>query len=151
MPRSWPFFTNPERPLTSKHGCANCAHTGFNPNEPAILYYIAITSDDGDTYYKIGITNFSIKERFPGSDSARIRLVKKWHFSVGSQAAKRELAILKKFSKNKYYGPRLLIGSGKGVVSVKKIKDYTWSRKSMKYYKLFSSTYLKAIKQCKKY
>ena len=45
----------------------------------------------------------------------------------------------------------LLIGSGKGVTSVKKIKNYNWSRKSMKYYKLFSSKYLKAIQQCKKH
>ena len=45
----------------------------------------------------------------------------------------------------------LLIGSGKGVASVKKIKNFSWSRKSMKYYKLFSSKYLKAIQQCKKY
>ena len=45
----------------------------------------------------------------------------------------------------------LLIGSGKGVASVRNIKDHDWSRKSMKYYKLFSSAYLKAIKKCKKF
>ncbi len=56
-----------------------------------------------------------------------------------------------KINKLSEFDEILLIGSGKGVASVKKIKNYSWSRKSMKYYKLFLSTYLKAIKQCKKY
>ena len=56
-----------------------------------------------------------------------------------------------KINKLSEFDEILLIGSGKGVASVKKIKGHSWSRKSMKYYKLFSSTYLKAIKQCKKY
>ena len=56
-----------------------------------------------------------------------------------------------KINKLSEFDEILLIGSGKGVASVKRIKDYSWSRKSMKFYNLFSSTYLKAIKQCKKY
>jgi len=56
-----------------------------------------------------------------------------------------------KINKFSEFDEILLIGSGKGVASVKTIKDYSWSRKSKKFYKLFSSTYLKAIKRCKKY
>ena len=84
----------------------------FVRNEPGLLYYLAITTDDGDTRYKIGITNLSIEERFRGSDLARIRVVRIWRFAVGRVAAERESKILYQFAGDRYYGPRLLVGAG---------------------------------------
>jgi len=46
------------------------------------------------------------------------------------------------------YDEIILIGSGKGVASVKTIKEINWSRKSLEYYKIFSKYYLSAIKKC---
>ena len=93
-------------------GCADCAESGFNPSEPGILYYIAVTTDDGDTRYKIGITNLTIEKRFPAADLARIRVVKIWRFAVGRVAAEREAEILAQFAGDRYYGPDLLVGAG---------------------------------------
>ena len=45
----------------------------------------------------------------------------------------------------------LLVGSGKGVTSVKTIKQIGWERKNLKQYKLFSSYYRSAIKNCNLY
>ena len=45
----------------------------------------------------------------------------------------------------------LLIGSGKGVASVKTIKQIKWKRKSLKQYKLFSKYYMSVIKTCNQY
>ena len=45
----------------------------------------------------------------------------------------------------------LLIGSGKGVASVKTINQIKWKRNSLKYYRIFLSHYKKAIKKCSKY
>ncbi len=45
----------------------------------------------------------------------------------------------------------LLIGSGKGVASVKTIKQIKWKRKSLKQYKLFSKYYMSEIKTCNQY
>ena len=45
----------------------------------------------------------------------------------------------------------LLVGSGKGVTSVKTIKQIGWKRKNLKQYKLFSSYYRSAIKNCNLY
>ena len=49
------------------------------------------------------------------------------------------------------YDEIILLGSGKGVASVKKIKQINWQRKSLKYYKLFLNHYKIAIKKCKRY
>ena len=46
------------------------------------------------------------------------------------------------------YDEIILIGSGKGVASVKTINKIGWKRKSLKKYRLFSKYYKVAIKQC---
>ena len=93
-------------------GCPDCAESGFNPSEPGMLYYVAVTTDDGDTRYKIGITNLSVKRRFPAADLARIRIVKTWRFAVGRVAAEREAEILYQYAGDRYYGPDILVGAG---------------------------------------
>jgi 4-amino-4-deoxychorismate lyase len=45
----------------------------------------------------------------------------------------------------------ILIGSGKGVASVKTINQIKWQRKSLKFYHIFSSHYKTAVNNCVKY
>jgi hypothetical protein len=98
--------------ILNGRGCPGCAETGFDPSEPGILYYIAVTTDDGDTRYKIGITNLSVEKRFPAADLARIRIVKIWRFAVGGVAKERESEILYQYQGDKYYGPDILVSAG---------------------------------------
>jgi 4-amino-4-deoxychorismate lyase len=49
------------------------------------------------------------------------------------------------------YDEILLIGSGKGVASIKTIKDINWKRKSLKFYKLLFNIYKKEILKCPQY
>jgi len=44
----------------------------------------------------------------------------------------------------------ILIGSGKGVASVKSINQIKWKRKSLKFYNILSRHYRSAVKSCKK-
>ena len=45
----------------------------------------------------------------------------------------------------------ILIGSGKGVTSVKSIKDIAWKRKSLNKFKEFSKYYKLAVNRCNHY
>ena len=45
----------------------------------------------------------------------------------------------------------ILIGSGKGVASVKTINQLRWKRKSLKYYNILSKYYKSAVTKCKIY
>ena len=45
----------------------------------------------------------------------------------------------------------LLIGSGKGVASVKTINQIKWKRKSLKFYNILSKHYKTAVSNCKKF
>jgi 4-amino-4-deoxychorismate lyase len=49
------------------------------------------------------------------------------------------------------YDEIILVGSGKGVASVKTIKQIGWKRKSLKQFKMFSKSYHSAIKNCSLY
>ena len=49
------------------------------------------------------------------------------------------------------YDEIILIGSGKGVASVKTIKEIDWKRKNLKFFKLFSKYYTSEIKRCNRY
>ena len=106
-----PFDQRSDHHLSGS-GCWDCAETGFNPSERGLLYYLAVTTDDGDTRYKIGITNYTVEERFRGADLARIRTVKTWRYAIGRAAAEREAEILKQYAGDRYYGPDLLVGAG---------------------------------------
>jgi hypothetical protein len=115
-PDHGPFLQIPAVHTDRRSGCPDCAETGFNPSEPGLLYYLAVTTDDRDTRYKTGITNLSIQERFRGKDLARIRVVRTWWFAVGRAAADRESEILGQFATDRYYGPGLLVGAGNSEV-----------------------------------
>ena len=45
----------------------------------------------------------------------------------------------------------ILIGSGKGVASVKTINQIKWKRKNLKFYNILSRHYKSAISNCKRY
>ena len=48
----------------------------------------------------------------------------------------------------KHYDEIILIGSGKGVASVKIINQINWKRRSLKFYKIFSKFYNIEINKC---
>ena len=61
------------------------------------------------------------------------------------------IKIIKKdipINKLKTYDEIILIGSGKGVASVKTIDQINWKRKSLKFYKILSKHYQSVIKKC---
>jgi hypothetical protein len=94
-------------------GCPGCAKGGFDPSKPGILYYLRVKDDVGNSFYKIGITNLSIEERFKTkSDRERIKIVAQWRFEDGGEAAQVELDVLRKFKSSKYSGPPILTGGG---------------------------------------
>ena len=49
------------------------------------------------------------------------------------------------------YDEILLVGSGKGVVSVNNVQGMKWRRKSLKYYKILKNYYEKAVTKCPRY
>ena len=73
--------------LLSGHGCPMCAPTGVDTNKPTRLYYICID----DTYYKIGITNRTVSERFIKDIRTKdIRIVWEHVFDSGIDAQELE-------------------------------------------------------------
>ena len=49
------------------------------------------------------------------------------------------------------YDEIIVVGSGKGVVSVKSINNFRWKRRSLKNYRILSKIYQKAVSNCPRY
>lgn len=87
-------------------GCRECGfNRGFDTSEPAILYYLNIV---GTNIFKIGITNYSVEERFRNTDLSKLKIVKQWLYDKGEDALKIEKFILNHYKDFKYKGEKLL-------------------------------------------
>lgn len=89
-------------------GCPSCAIYGFNADKPATLYYICIE----DKYYKVGITNRTIEERFNLDKEKNIKIIAAFNYSKGIDAKTAEKAILLKYRDYLYKGPKVLKSGG---------------------------------------
>lgn len=99
------FKQTPNNHLQGK-GCKNCGGYGFNSKLLAFLYYLKVTYNN-QVFYKIGITNRTVNERF-GSDMQYIQVLHKIHYKFGQDAYNEEQRILKQFKDFKYIGPDIL-------------------------------------------
>lgn len=90
------WHPTPDKVL-SGNGCPSCAEYGFNPSKPAILYYIKVVSYHKEVYYKIGITNRTIEDRFSNDKDKSIQVLMKKEFDIGADARLEEQSILNKY------------------------------------------------------
>ncbi len=88
-PHHGSFWQLPKVHLSGS-GCPQCAITGFNPAKPAILYYLYHIKSK---YFKSGITNRTLKERF-GLRLNEFEIIDIEKFSIGADAYKKEQELL---------------------------------------------------------
>lgn len=81
-------------------GCPGCATYGFKPEQPAILYYVKVSCEK-DIYYKVGITNKTVTERFSKDKDKEITVLLEKHFDLGLDAYEEEKLILQKYKAKK--------------------------------------------------
>ena len=85
------FTPTPDNLFNKYTTCPKCSFYGFNPEASAILYYLSINNG---TFYKIGITNRSVEERFKQQDLRNIVILKEWFFKQGKTALEKEQELL---------------------------------------------------------
>ena len=90
-PEHGDFEQAPSNHLAGK-GCKHCAAGGgFDSQKAGTLYYLSI---DNGAYYKIGITNRTVDERFTKEELCRIKVIKLWEYPIGFDARMQERRIL---------------------------------------------------------
>jgi len=85
------------------NGCPACTLTGIKMNEPGILYYLRVEMRT-HTFWKIGITNNSVDERFTGPDRKNIHVIKTWSYAQTFDAYRHEQSILNEYDADRYTG-----------------------------------------------
>ena len=88
--------------------CPFCSKSGFKLDKPAILYYIKIGE-----YYKIGVTNRSVKQRFEDdSSSKKITILDERTFNTGEEALNMEKLLFAQFKEYRIIVPGYLRSKG---------------------------------------
>lgn len=91
--------------------CPYCEGTyGFKLSSPAILYYIKISKEQ-KVYYKIGITNRTVQDRFPRSIKY-ITILQELKFNKGKEALVAEQRLLELYKEKRVTIHNLLVESG---------------------------------------
>ena len=106
-PEHGEFSQNPSDHTMGK-GCPNCTKNGFQPSKPAYLYYLKVTTNDGQILYKLGITNRTVNERFNLTDLSKIEIVKQKLYEVGQDALDWETKLKRMYKEYQYKGPDIL-------------------------------------------
>lgn len=115
------YTTTPGDFLQGKR-CPNCTSSGFNPNKPAILYYLKVCVNNIETY-KIGITNLTVSKRYSLTELSCITILFEHNYEFGKDAYFMEQKLLKEFADLKYKGPNLL-NKGNTELFIKDITKY---------------------------
>lgn len=131
------FNQSPNNHLKGK-GCPVCNKGGFDMNKPGILYYLRVDDYEInhlgdkvilDTFYKIGITNKTVEERFKESnDLTKIKLIDYISFDKGIDAYRIEQKIIKKFEEWKVknnHGHDVLDKAGNSEIFIYDILEIT--------------------------
>lgn len=91
-------------------GCPSCSKFGFQKDLSGIFYYVRVNKD-GCEAYKPGITNRTIKERYP-NDFEFMTVLRAIEFESGQEAYDFEQAILNDYGYAKWAGISLLKDGG---------------------------------------
>jgi hypothetical protein len=100
-----------------------CAHmlpakSGYNPDEPGILYVLGIQTPGRERFIKFGITNGRATRRLKGfrpKSQLEFRVLAELEFDDGHDAQSFEYQLLREHRTNQYAGPSLL-GNGNSEV-----------------------------------
>lgn len=92
------WSVTPSALLNRKRGCPTCSTSGFNDGKPAILYLISFKHND-NIFYKIGITNRSVQERYSEEswDTLKISIVWEIRYHIGRNAREEEKRLLSNY------------------------------------------------------
>jgi hypothetical protein len=95
-PKHGGFWQTPASHLHGK-GCPKCASFGFDSNKSGLLYLVKFSAPEG-SFWKIGVTNKTIKKRFV-AEAKDISEQQEWRHGDGKVIFKIERDVLEKFKK----------------------------------------------------
>lgn len=117
------WIVAPRDLLSNSSGCPSCAKYGFNPHKPGVLYFLKVRHE-GSVYYKVGITNRSVEERYQNKDLEKIEVLWLQHFELGVEAKNAEKEILEEYKRYRVKNVKALASGNTELLSIELDKDY---------------------------
>ena len=110
-PKHGKFYQKPSDHIFNLQGCPSCGSSCFSTQKPGTFYVLKVLHED-KVYYKVGITNKSLKHRYSSKhDKSKIKQCFIYTFKNGFLAQEMEYKLLQQFTKNKANTSILLSGN----------------------------------------
>ena len=111
--RGSPSYFNAARKRGIRQFCDHmqARRGGFDRSRPGTFYYARINSPSG-IFWKVGITNLDIHERFSAKERKMLTVIHTEKFDDGFACKARELSVLRAFRNYRHNGPKVLFGNG---------------------------------------
>ena len=93
--------------ILNGNNCPLCSNSSFKLNNPAILYYVRLHKD-GQTYYKVGVTNSTVEVRFKGEKHLKIDIIWIKQYDTGLEARNIEIDLLSQFNDYRVSDPEFI-------------------------------------------
>lgn len=92
------WSTTPSSLLNRGRGCPRCSTSGFNDGKSAVLYLISFEHNN-NIFYKLGITNRSVEERYSEENWSTLKINIVWQvdFPIGKDAKDTEKRLLSEY------------------------------------------------------
>lgn len=98
--------------FSNKYSCTCTAKYSIDHTKPCDLYYVKVTTAN-KTYYKIGITTQTLKQRFKHACEV-VDIIKIWKFDTAAEAMVKELEVLETYKEYQVSADeQVLVGNGR--------------------------------------
>jgi len=101
-------------------GCPKCSVSRYKINKPGMLYLLEL---EGGLYYKIGITNRSVEQRYTKKEQRSFTILYSKIFTNGQEAYDEEQRLLKKYKEYRYSGVSSLRDGYTELLTINILKD----------------------------
>ena len=106
------YYQRPNHITLRNTGCPYCCESGFKKDKDSILYYLKVKHNN-HYFYKIGITNNTVKDRYFNRDLEKVKDYVTFPM-IGQKAWDWEKAIITKYKDELYQGNEIILDSAKG-------------------------------------
>jgi len=106
------YYQRPTHITIRGSGCPYCCESGFKKDKDSILYYLKVKHNE-QYFYKIGITNNTVKDRYFNRDLEKVKDYVTFPM-IGQKAWDWEKAIITKYKNELYQGSEIILDSAKG-------------------------------------
>ncbi len=124
-PRCENVWPSAPKKILSGTNCPKCTHYSRDNSLPTLFYYIKLSNiETGESYYKVGITNKTVKKRYSMEPHIKIEILHEKRYSTGYEAKAVEDHVLNTYKEDRVSAIGFLKNGGNTELFLKDVLEF---------------------------